>query len=333
MIDLRQLPFVLAGIFLMTLQPLLVTLSQNSAGRIEYSAISSTLLSEAFKLGISALLLWRQVGNDEVKRAKCRLEVRKVLEYSVPALIYFVNNNLVFAILSHVSATTFQLLSQLKTVFTGLLFRFILGRKLSTYQYIAIWQLACGTAMSQLPKCSLTGSDREQQYSSLSGLTLSMMSCVLSAFGGIYSEKLLKSDIKESIHLQNLQLYSWGIVFNLVGMLTHDSEVLLQSGFFSGYNGWTYAVVANNALNGLAISAILKYADNIARVYAHACAMLLTMACSVILFDQSPTPQLVIAIGVVGASAVQYNYQALGSGQDVKLKPSPALPSLSERKL
>jgi hypothetical protein len=35
---------------------------------------------------------------------------------------------------------------------------------------------------------------------------------------------------------------------------------------------------------GLAISAVLKFADNIARVYAHAVAMLATMAISVQLF-------------------------------------------------
>lgn len=43
-------------------------------------------------------------------------------------------------------------------------------------------------------------------------------------------------------------------------------------------------MILNNALNGLAISAILKYADNIARVYAHSAAMLTTMVCSVALF-------------------------------------------------
>merc|ERR1712183_982381 len=143
---------------------------------------------------------------------------------------------------------------------------------------------------------------------------MGMVSCALSAFGGIYSEKLLKGDVKESIHLQNLQLYAWGVVFNLVGMLIHDSEVVLESGFFAGYDRWACAVVANNALNGLAISAILKYADDIARVYAHACAMLVTMVLSIFLFDQSPTPQLVIAMAVVGASAVQYNYKPSVNG-------------------
>mmetsp|Transcript_37557 Transcript_37557/g.81920 ORF Transcript_37557/g.81920 Transcript_37557/m.81920 type:complete len:348 (-) Transcript_37557:144-1187(-) len=318
MLDARQLPYVLAGVFLMTLQPLLVTLSQDSSGHIQYSAISSTLLTEGCKLVISALLLWRHLRNDP-KLPRPQLNFVKVLEYSVPALIYFINNNLVFAILSHVSATTFQLLSQLKTVFTGLLFRFFLGRKLSIYQYLAIWQLACGTAMSQIPQCTSEGS-AEKQHSSVIGLLISILSCILSAFGGIYSEKLLKSDAMESIHFQNLQLYTWGIAFNLVGMLIHDGDSLLQSGLFSGYNGWAYAVVANNVFNGLAISAILKYADNIARVYAHACAMLVTMVFSIFLFGQSPTPQLVIAICVVGASAMQYNIKAplQQSGEDDK---------------
>merc|ERR1719188_111090 len=238
------------------------------------------------------------------------LNFRKALEYSVPAAIYFVNNNLVFAILSRVSATTFQLLSQLKTVFTGLLFRFLLGRKLTTFQYLAIWQLACGTAMSQVPECHGLGgaAAAEQDQSSFSALLLAVLSCMLSAFGGVYSEKLLKDQPKDSIHWQNIQLYAWGIMFNFLGMLVDGGgNGVRQEGFFGGYNPWACIVVVNNALNGLAISAILKYADNIARVYAHACAMLLTMVLSVILFSQAPTPQLIIACSVVGASTIQYN--------------------------
>merc|ERR1712048_153457 len=102
-------------------------------------------------------------------------------------------------------------------------------------------------------------------------------------------------------------------------MLVNNRGAVVERGFFDGYNMWACVVVVNNALNGLAISAILKYADNIARVYAHACAMLLTMVLSVILFNQSPTPQLIIACLVVGASTIQYN---------VKLEPSapPASP-------
>lgn len=41
----RQLPFILAGVVLMTLQPILVTLSQDASGKFQYSTISSTLLT------------------------------------------------------------------------------------------------------------------------------------------------------------------------------------------------------------------------------------------------------------------------------------------------
>lgn len=312
----KQLPFILAGVLLMTLQPLLVTLSQNADGQLDYSPMSSTLLSELGKMGISSGFLF--AGTSALK-PQVKLQRRELLEYSVPALIYFVNNNLNFVILSHVSATTFQLLSQLKTVFTGLLFRFFLSRHLTFYQYVAIWQLACGTAVSQLPPCLAGGSESSgPKGSSLLGLLLSMVSCVLSAFGGIYSEKLLKDKPNDSIHWQNIQLYMWGVLFNLLGMFLHSGVDLLQSeGFFRGFNAWACAVVLNNALNGLAISAILKYADNIARVYAHAAAMLVTMVLSVFLFGQTPTPQLVIAVAVVAASAVQYSYKPAAAGAAV----------------
>eukprot|EP00971_Amphidinium_carterae_P086581 1713395-Amphidinium_carterae.1 len=103
-------------------------------------------------------------------------DMRQCLEFSVPAAIYFVNNNLVFLILDHVNPTTFQLLSQLKTVFTGLLFRLFLGKKLTAYQYIAIWQLAAGTACSQIPLNQL---DPSPSVTTNLGVILSVVSCIL----------------------------------------------------------------------------------------------------------------------------------------------------------
>merc|ERR1712228_100230 len=104
------------------------------------------------------------------------------------------------------------------------------------------------------------------------------------------------------------------------GVVIHTPQALLQLDFFAGYNKWTWAVVLNNSLNGLAISAILKHADNIARVYAHAVAMLVTMVLSVMFFGLSPTPQLIISIGVVAASAIQYNIKpSVGT----EYKPAP----------
>lgn len=301
MLGADQLPYVLAGVVLMTMQPILVTLSQNAEGKLDYSPAASTLCTEALKIVISGCFLVRNGDHKKVK-----IDMKELGQFSIPAVIYFVNNNLVFIILSYVNATTFQLLSQLKTVFTGLLFRVFLGRQLSKWQYLAIWQLTCGTAVSHIPlNASATAGDG-QGMSSL-GFALSVTSCLLSAMGGIYSEKLLKGTVSSSIHWQNIQLYGWGIIFNFLGACISDPDVLASVNLLKGFNFWAFAVVLNNALNGLAISAILKYADNIARVYAHACAMIVTAVLSVQLFGQAVTPQLGIAVAIVGSSAVQYN--------------------------
>ena len=190
----------------------------------------------------------------------------------------------------------------MKTIFTGLLFRLFLGRHLSGAQYLALVTLACGTATSQIPSAAhpLGGA-------SLHGLVLSLISSLLSAFGGIYSEKLLKKRPSASIHWQNMQLYAWGVAFNALGFAIKDSGSLAD-GWSTGYgSSWAWAVVLCNACNGLAISAVLKFADNIARVYAHAIAMVATMLLSVRLFHAPITPQLVIAVALVGTSTLQYN--------------------------
>merc|ERR1740121_1621589 len=71
--------------------------------------------------------------------------------------------------------------------------------------------------------------------------------------------------------------------------------------------GLTVAGILNNTVMGLTIAAILKYFDNIARVFAHAIAMLVTMLLSIMLFGTEPTMQLVLGIAVVTASALQYH--------------------------
>ena len=231
-----------------------------------------------------------------------------------------------------VDPTTFQLLSQMKTIFTGLLFRVFLGRHLSGAQYLALVTLACGTATSQIPSAA-----HPLGHASVHGLILSLVSCALSAFGGIYSEKLLKKRPSASIHWQNMQLYAWGVAFNALGFAIKDGGSL-ANGWSTGYeSGWAWAVVLCNACNGLAISAVLKFADNIARVYAHALAMVATMLVSVHLFAAPITPQLIIAIVLVGTSTLQYNlpkpallgeWDAVGAKDEESKQLMPGSPAM-----
>ena len=67
----------------------------------------------------------------------------------------------------------------MKTIFTGILFRLFLKRRLTFIQWLALVTLACGTATSQLP----SGRARRSHVIA-TGAALSMVSCLLSALGG-----------------------------------------------------------------------------------------------------------------------------------------------------
>ena len=186
----------------------------------------------------------------------------------MPAFIYFVNNNLVFFILLAVDPVLFQLLSQLKTLFTGLLFRIVLQKRLSLAQCAALVVLACGTAVAQLRRCDGGGGDDGDANSAAWGLMLSIVSAFLSSLAGIYSEKLLKGRVEAPLHWQNVQLYLWGALFNTIAWLlalAYAGQRLATIHPEGRMDGWTWAVIVWNALTGLAISAVLKFADNIAR--------------------------------------------------------------------
>ena len=95
--------------------------------------------------------------------------------------------------------------------------------------------------------------------------------------------------------------------FNAIAAWQKDGVSMARNGLLHGFDHSAWIVVVCNALNGLAISAVLKYADNIARVYAHAIAMMVTMAVSTQLFHAPITPQLLLAVVLVATSTMQYN--------------------------
>ncbi|CAJ1365546.1 unnamed protein product, partial [Effrenium voratum] len=161
----------------------LVKLSQNSRGEIEYSSSSVVLCTEILKICISLVALARE-------RPKLDLSWLDFLAYGFPALIYFVNNNLVFTTLSLLDTTTFQIVSQLKIVFTAILFRVLISRRLTMHQNLALVQLACGCAVSQLA----VGGTRQ----STRGFLAASLQPALSALGCVGNEKLFKDAKREN---------------------------------------------------------------------------------------------------------------------------------------
>lgn len=312
--------YVGAGVVLMTVQPLLVKASQRD-GKYQYEVVTCTLLSEFLKLSVSLVLYLTTASPGERAHASVHFDLMDAIKFAVPAAVYFVNNNMVFAIVSLVSASVFQIVGCVKTVFTALLFRAVLKRRLTLVQWVCVLLLACGTAVAELPSACTDSSDRsgEQEQGSgestnrvgghLLGVLLIIVSSLMSSFAGVFSELLLKKDgHRLSIHFQNAVLYGWGVLFGVFGVSMAMWRDIRRNPF-EGYSGWVVAVILNQALTGLVVSAILKKADNIVRVFAHTVAMMLTLALEYSAQPSEQARQLALAIAIVGLSTLAYSHE------------------------
>ncbi|XP_039144145.1 CMP-sialic acid transporter 1 [Dioscorea cayenensis subsp. rotundata] len=299
--------FVAALLTLLTSsQGILTTLSQTN-GRYRYDYATIPFLAEIFKLLVSSFLLWQECKGSSPPRMTT--EWKTVRLFPIPSIIYLVHNNVQFATLTYVDPSTYQIMGNLKIVTTGILFRLFLKRKLSNLQWMAIVLLAVGTTTSQVKGCGEATCD--SIFSSpIQGYILGLVSACLSALAGVYTEYLMKKN-NDSLYWQNVQLYTFGAIFNMLRLLWDDFRIGFDKGpwwqrLFNGYTLTTWLVVLNLGSSGLLVSWLMKYADNIIKVYATSMAMLLTMIISIYLFSFQPTIQLFLGITICMMSVHMY---------------------------
>lgn len=162
-----------------------------------------------------------------------------------------------------------------------------------------IWDLkALGNAAAgQLTKRSATYEGIDEDFANQNphvqagvGLLALTVACVLSGLAGVYFEKILKepkgNSHTTSVWVRNVQLsfYSlWPALF--IGVLFKDGEHITRDGFFAGYNSIVWSAVVMQALGGITVALVIKYADNIAKNFATSFSIILSFLASVTLFD------------------------------------------------
>ncbi|KAG5064890.1 hypothetical protein JHK85_006073 [Glycine max] len=235
---------------------------------------------ETLKCAISLVALgriWKKDGVNEDNRLTTTLD--EVIVYPIPAALYLVKNLLQYYIFAYVDAPGYQILKNFNIISTGVLYRIILKKKLSEIQWAAFVLLAAGCTTAQLN----SNSDRVLQ-TPFQGWVMAIVMALLSGFAGVYTEAIIKKRPSRNINVQNFWLYVFGMCFNAVAILVQDFDAVMNKGFFHGYSFITVLMIFNHALSGIAVSMVMKYADNIVKVYSTSVAMLLTAVVSVFLF-------------------------------------------------
>ncbi|XP_050952929.1 solute carrier family 35 member A3b isoform X1 [Labeo rohita] len=324
-----QLKYVSLGVLVLQTTSLVLTMRYSRTLQSDgprYLASSAVVCAEVLKIVACMLLVFKD--HSFSVRALNRVLKEEIinkplltLKLAIPSGIYTLQNNLLYVALSNLDAATYQVTYQLKILTTALFSVSMLGKKLGIYQWLSLVILMTGIALVQWPT-EVTSSTKELDLttgSQLMGLLAVLVACFSSGFAGVYFEKILKES-KQSVWIRNIQLGVFGLIFGLGGVFAYDGERVQENGFFQGYTSLTWTVVALQALGGLVIAAVIKYADNILKGFATSISIILSTLISYFLLeDFDPTSVFFLGAMLVIAATFLYGYESTPAGNTSKV--------------
>ncbi|KAI2805418.1 hypothetical protein RDWZM_008692 [Blomia tropicalis] len=273
---------------------------------------SAVIMAELMKLLTCLVMVYRDEGNN-FRRTWNVLEKTVVkdpldtLKVAVPAIVYYVQNNLIYVGATHLDAATAQVTYQLKILTTALFSIFLLNKKLYSFQWLALFMLFIGVACVQLTQTTKGKKAEHSEQNVLIGFLAILSACCLSGFAGVYFEKILKNSSHVSLWIRNIQLAAIAIPFGLVQVFVTDYKFIEEKGFFYGYSLLTWTVIFLQAQGGLLVAVVVKYADNILKGFATSISIILSCVVSIYIFDFKISFQFFIGASLVIASVFLYS--------------------------
>eukprot|EP00088_Acartia_fossae_P027236 TRINITY_DN2797_c2_g1_i6.p1 TRINITY_DN2797_c2_g1~~TRINITY_DN2797_c2_g1_i6.p1 ORF type:complete len:337 (-),score=51.79 TRINITY_DN2797_c2_g1_i6:369-1379(-) len=278
-----------------------------------FISTTAVLMAEVVKLLACLVLVWNAEGRrinrwwDALDRTIIKQPI-DTLKVCVPSFVYLIQNNLLYVAASNLDVATYQITYQLKILTTAMFAVTMLNKKLLGLQWMSLLILVSGVAMVQLSDVKEQSSASTEEQSKLIGFSAALTACCLSGFAGVYFEKILKgSDI--SVWMRNVQLALLSVPLGFCTTMLKDGGAISEKGFFHGYDSFVWFTVMQNALGGLLVAVVVKYADNILKGFACSLAIIITCVASIFIFDFSLSFQFAVGAALVISSIFLYGYQ------------------------
>jgi UDP-sugar transporter A1/2/3 len=182
----------------------------------------------------------------------------------------------------------------------------MLGRRFSRTKWASLIVLTVGVAVVQVSGSSDHEASENEDRNRLVGLVAVLCAACTSGFSGVYFEKILKgSDV--SLWIRNIQMGIPSVFIALVTVFLQDSVEVSQKGFFKGYSPMVWVVITVQAVGGLIVAVVVKYADNVLKVFATSFSILLSCIISAFAFDFRPNLLFVVGAFLVILSTAMYS--------------------------
>ena len=281
--------------------------------------------------------------------------VKSFLFFGFPALLYVIDNNIFFKVMTMINPATFHLFNNIKIFIIAILARIFLKKQLNSIQWACLVLLFTGIFVSELDVpahssdhlSSVVGlpislpptpiaprpDNKDEQIYHLENLDAFGLVCVIatcSSFANVSLEYMYKK-VGEDLFLQILQLHFFGLLFNLILFFLAPILGLASSStlsFFEGFDLYVWLIVLFNSLTGLSVSFVLKYAGNITNVWIHTASLLVTSTSCYFLFANPITRSFICGSVIVTLCAYIY-YSAEGinfKSSEPSSGESPRLP-------
>ena len=235
----------------------------------EFNEVAAQCLAELVKLMISLRALAAETQLTKVPKA-C------MASYGALALVYVLLNQLGFLLYRLADPGSVVLLKSMSSGITALLVTIAgsfqqcssVKRNFSTDHLTFLVLQMAGIAIVNIDPCAGTSMLPAHAYAAV------LCAITLSSCCSIANENLLKKFHEVSINAQNAFLYFFGFVLNAVYFLTQKP----YSTFFDGFSHIAALLVLSQALFGVSVSFVLRFADSTTRTVASAVAVALLFA-------------------------------------------------------
>ncbi|CAG8775139.1 15361_t:CDS:1, partial [Acaulospora morrowiae] len=205
----------------------------------------------------------------------------------IPAALYTIQNNLQYVAVSTLDAATFQVTYQLKILTTALCSVIMLKTSLSSIKWFSLVLLTVGVALVQIHDSKPNKENADDEDASMEkivGLGAVFVACIISGIAGVYFEKVLKGS-QASVWVRNVQLSFFSLFPALIlGVWWKDGSGVGKNGFFHGYNPVVIAAISCQAIGGIIVALVVKYADNILKGFATSISIIISFLASIYLF-------------------------------------------------
>lgn len=256
------------------------------------------------------------------------------LKIMVPALLYLVQNSLLYVALSNLTAPIFQVTYQAKLVTTAIVSVLMLNRKYSSQQWICLVVLSLGVAIVVLGESGNNSNQSDVGEQSLAvGLGAVTIACLSSALAGVYFEKVVKhvnqgseKSMPVSVWMRNIQLAFFTIITAMVqGWWSAKPNAHGDNlPFFHGFTNWVWILVFLQAGGGLLVAAVIKYADNVLKGLATGVSVCFATGVSTVLFGTPIGGQFSLGATLILTSVYFFS-------NPVKSKQAPGHSQLASR--